>query len=211
MRVDMLTEKELIRACIGKDQNAWKEFCDRFNPLITSVIRKIFFSFGFELSGNVEDAVQYSYIALVDGDYKRLRAFKGNSKFSTYLRVVVHNICLDYIRKSNPGLGTIKVVPLFYEPSSTPSVIDDIEKAEEQEYLRKAIEELPAKAKIMIKLFYSGKRMGEIAGILKVPMGTVESSIHRSVEEIKKIISGKLKETGIKEPTITSYKQGDVN
>jgi len=201
----MLTEKELIRACINKDQNAWTEFHARFNLLITSVVRKIFFSFGFELSGNVEDAVQYSYIALVENDFKRLRAFQGKSKFSTYLRVVVHNICLDYIRKSNPGLGTVKVVPLFYEPSYTPPLIDDIEKMEEQEYLRKAIEALPPQAKIVIKLFYSGKRMGEIAALLHVPLGTVESSINRSVEKIKRIIFKQLEKTGIKESRISSH------
>lgn len=207
----MLSDKELIKACVNKDQNAWTEFHARFNLLIMSVVRKIFFAFGFELSGNVEDAVQYSYIALVENDFKRLRAFQGKSKFSTYLRVVVHNICLDYIRKSNPGLGTVKVVPLFYEPSCTSAVIDDIEKREEKAHLGKAIEELPPRAKIMIKLFYSGKRMVEIAGILHVPLGTVESSINRSVEKIKRIIFKKLEESGINESAVSSHQREDVH
>ena len=77
-------------------QEAWSTFLEDYAPAIFQVVRH------FEAeSDNAADCFQFICERLCEHRFRRLRRFKigGAAKFSTWLRVVARNLCLDWRRK----------------------------------------------------------------------------------------------------------------
>ena len=79
----------------GEATDAWAEFLQTYSPLILQVIR---------LLESEHDSIADSYLfvceQLSQNRFRRLRKFEpeGKASFSTWLRVVVRNLCLDWRR-----------------------------------------------------------------------------------------------------------------
>ena len=80
----------------GDSDSGWAEFLEQFASPIFAVVHC------FESDADdVSDCFQYVCEQLVADRFRRLRKFKpkGPAKFSTWLRAVVRNLCLDWRRK----------------------------------------------------------------------------------------------------------------
>jgi DNA-directed RNA polymerase specialized sigma24 family protein len=86
----------LIRLASGDREQAWSEFLELYSPLILQVVNH------FETE---EDRTGECFLFVCDqlstNGCRRLRRFEpaGPAKFSTWLRVVARNLCLDWRRK----------------------------------------------------------------------------------------------------------------
>jgi RNA polymerase sigma factor (sigma-70 family) len=76
-------------------QSSWQSFLITYSDSIYAVITK--FARDSDLAG---DCFLFVCEKLADKEYRRLRAFRPNGKarFSTWLRAVVRNLCLDWHR-----------------------------------------------------------------------------------------------------------------
>src|SRR5258708_5458358 len=77
-------------------QEAWTEFIQEYSALIFHVVRH------FEHNhDNAADCFQFVCERLSEKSFRRLNRFKveGPAKFSTWLRAVVRNLCLDWQRR----------------------------------------------------------------------------------------------------------------
>ncbi len=89
-------EQILIRLASEDREQAWPEFLDLYSPLILQVVHH------FETE---EDRASECFLFVCDqlsaNGCRRLRRFDpaGPAKFSTWLRVVARNLCLDWRRK----------------------------------------------------------------------------------------------------------------
>jgi len=75
---------------------AWSMFLDEYAPLILQLVRH------FEKESDpASDCFQFICERLCEDRFRRLRRFKpgGPAKFSTWLRLVVRNLCVDWRRK----------------------------------------------------------------------------------------------------------------
>lgn len=74
---------------------AWTEFLRRFTPVMISVIRQ----FQHE-EQRIHDCYLFVCEKLVDNRFRRLRAWRrqDNYRFSTWLRAIVSNLCIDWHR-----------------------------------------------------------------------------------------------------------------
>ena len=67
----------------------------------------------------------------------------------------------------------------------------ELEKKQRIKILRKIVEQLSPKYRILVKLrYFKEYTYDEIAQELKVPIGTVKAQLHRSREQLFKILSG---------------------
>jgi len=89
---------ELLRALGGPDSAvAWRDFLDRFSPVLQQVI---------VLAVNDSDAQMDCFVyvceQLADNKFRRLRKFDpgGAASFTTWLRAVVHHLFIDWRRKN---------------------------------------------------------------------------------------------------------------
>ncbi|MHB8654057.1 MAG: RNA polymerase sigma factor [Terriglobia bacterium] len=77
-------------------QQAWTEFLEAYSPLILHTVKL------FERDADpVADCFLFVCERLSEKNFRRLRSFKldGAARFSTWLRVVLRNLCLDWHRK----------------------------------------------------------------------------------------------------------------
>ncbi len=108
----------------------------------------------------------------------------------SYLYSAVRNLSIDYQRsKKNVTEDTID--PYILEISSTdPSAYDIIEEREKIELLQKAIDELPERCRIILRLHLNEElRSKEIAEILNISHKTVESQIAIAIRKLTHILS----------------------
>jgi RNA polymerase sigma factor (sigma-70 family) len=86
----------LRRLASQEPQEAWSQFLTNYSPLIQQVIHA--FEREPDLAG---DCFLFACEKLCQDRFRRLRRFKpgGSARFSTWLRVVVRNLCLDWHRK----------------------------------------------------------------------------------------------------------------
>lgn len=128
-----------------------------------------------------EDVTQEIFIEV----YKSLEKFKERSRFFTWLYSVVVNICMYYKRdvlkeKQNTSsfndLSTYLNVPdMNLNPASV------FEKEDSMEKINNAINKLPEELKTVLVLREIEEfSYDEIAGIMKISVGTVKSRIHNA-------------------------------
>jgi RNA polymerase sigma-70 factor (ECF subfamily) len=103
-----MTDLEFIRKCVTGKQTFWQDFIDRYARLIYAYILSVLKYKGIvQLSEEtIRDIFQEIVFSLVDNNFKRLRSFtaRNGSSFASWLRQVVINYTLDYLRK--PKLHT---------------------------------------------------------------------------------------------------------
>jgi RNA polymerase sigma factor (sigma-70 family) len=97
----MVSGKKLIQLLQENSDKAWDVVLRDYNDYIYTIIRK----YVYRKAGEDQDAYQdqimdtYLYIfeKLSEDNYRRLRSFRGDCKFTTWLTTVCRNLCLDYL------------------------------------------------------------------------------------------------------------------
>jgi RNA polymerase sigma-70 factor, ECF subfamily len=81
---------------------AWNEFVARFQRLIASCVRQTLVRYGTRLhSDEIDDHAGEVWVALLDDDLRRLRAFSPDrgAKVSTFIGLIATNVTIDKLRR----------------------------------------------------------------------------------------------------------------
>jgi RNA polymerase sigma-70 factor, ECF subfamily len=129
----------------------------------------------------VDDISQDVFISV----YHKLKEFRFESKFTTWLYRITVNKCRDYLRKKRVRSIFVEIRDVDYERGSR-SNTDNIDVPN---LVRKAISKLPEKLKTPLVLRdIDGFSYQEIAEKLECEVGTVKSRIFRARESLKIIL-----------------------
>ncbi len=129
----------------------------------------------------VDDISQDVFISV----YHKLKEFRFESKFTTWLYRITVNKCRDYLRKKRVRSIFVEIKDVDYERGSR-SNTDNIDVPN---LVRKAIAKLPEKLKTPLVLRdIDGFSYQEIAEKLECEVGTVKSRIFRARESLKIIL-----------------------
>lgn len=177
-------EVALIEACLAGQPEAWNQFTLQYRRLIRSTAARIRARYQ-STSADTDDLESHIYQRLLEDDQRRIRAWQGRARFSTYLVQVTRNLALDYydLRNQRP-------VPEEYQAQVEESYVGEtLEDQEVQEArknaFRQALDELPAKQALIIRLRLEGKTLGEIATITGRPLGTISVENSRAIEKMR--------------------------
>lgn len=136
----------------------------------------------FPLVGNVHDAEDITQEVFFK-IYHRLDSFRAQAKFSSWLYRVSMNSAYDFLRKQKHK--TISLENIDYAD------ISDGKKPENiftKDLVQDALNKIPFEFRTVIVLKeIDGLSYREIAEILKIRIGTVESRIYRARSMLKKI------------------------
>lgn len=84
----------------------WKEFKNKNNSIIYSMIRKTFNIYNyFPYKEDIEDCYQDFFIKLIKNDYKNdyknIKKYNENlSSINTWISIIVQSVVIDYLRKN---------------------------------------------------------------------------------------------------------------
>jgi len=159
-------DHEALRAIVQRYQ-------DRIFALIYGIVRD---------RHEVEDVAQEVFLKA----FTRIGAFDGRSRFYTWLYRVAANTAKDHVKKRSRRPS----VPLAEDANIESGTVGPAASAERHELrqrVRDAIQALPPRYREVLALReLEGMSYNEIAAVLKVSIGTVESRLHRARTRLKR-------------------------
>jgi RNA polymerase sigma-70 factor, ECF subfamily len=172
---ERLSDAELVRKATSGDGRALDALVERHAPKVNRLAT--------QLLGDLEDArdaAQESLVKLCT----RLRQFRGEAQFSTWLHRIVVNTCRDRMAFQRAR----RTEPLVEEP--TPD--DDADPwrlaalADLRRDLADALARLSPKQRAAVVLRDSfGLSYAEIARVARIPVGTAKCYVHRARARVK--------------------------
>jgi RNA polymerase sigma-70 factor (ECF subfamily) len=168
---------------------------DSFNLLVERWQERIR-ALCIRMTGNLhtaEDLVQETFARA----FEKRKAFRGDSKFSTWLWRIALNQCYDELRRQQrhphaPDEDFRNSIRLEGIDSTTPRV--QAQKQEEAELVRDALMELGENYRTVLVLrHYEGLKLREIAEVLEIPEGTVNSRMAEGLVQLSRILEPQMK------------------
>ena len=163
-------ESNLIDKSQKGDPDALTEICNHYLPL---VYRRVRFSIPVE---DAEDVTQEIFIALV----RKIKTFKGDARFSTWLYTITNRKIADYYRKNNSKSNHFEMSDGEIETLSTPST--DTETLMQTTTVMANFAKLPDQYKeIIILRLIDNLGFQEIAGELGLSYEAAKSLFRRAI------------------------------
>ena len=176
-----LTDEDLVRKSL---QNIEYFAClfERYEKKLVRYILRIS-SFSPE---EANDILQEAFIKI----WVNLNKFDDNLKFSSWAYRIVHNTVVSEWKKSR-SFGKDRNIKIDEEVfKNLPSEFDLVEKSYEKDkiaIIHKILNSLPERYKdVLVLRFLEGKNYNEISDILKKPLGTIATLIHRAKKAFRK-------------------------
>lgn len=176
-----LSDSEIISLTL-EDSDNFALIIDRYeNKLFRYVMRLGDFSIE-----ECEDLLQDIFIKV----YTNLNEYDVSFTFSSWIYRIAHNTTIDYFRKKNVraiiSLDDKEYTWLYEALRSDEDISFEIMQKDMQEAVKGAIGELPRElAEILIFRYIEEKSYEEISDILKIPISTVGTLIHRAKKKLE--------------------------
>ncbi len=187
-------DRSIVESCIKRDLVAWGIFVKKYSRLVSISIENRAKKYGFNLSRHDVEDIRQDVFTLI-WENNKLTAVTNRDDVSYWLSIVSGNMAVDHLRKKEirqmqnslslfNKINEEELVQII--PANTVNPADEAAKFEISCKIDEAIESLPAKEKLIIKMnFIHNKKYHEIAGILGMPNATVSSHIRRAKEKLK--------------------------
>ncbi|MCB9989654.1 MAG: sigma-70 family RNA polymerase sigma factor [Rhodospirillales bacterium] len=174
--LDQYDDESLVALIKQQDHRAFSILVNRHTDR--------FYGLAWRMTANnqeAEDIVQEAFLKLWQNP--ALYNPRKNAKFVTWFYRVVTNISIDRLRRNKKTVG---VDHFDYVADDRAGQDENMEADERQEYLERAIQDLPDKQKTALNLcFYEGLSNKEAADIMGVKIKALESLLMRAKAGIK--------------------------
>jgi RNA polymerase sigma-70 factor (ECF subfamily) len=195
--MDEKNDRHLIEACIKKDLVAWSGLVKKYSGLIYVSIENRLRKYGLNASSQDIEDIRQNILSDIWKTGK-LSYITNRDDISYWVAIFSGNAAMEHFR-SREARQMQNAVPLSHKidereideifPSGRPGPNDELARAETEERIDLAVESLPAREKIIIKLYLiHGKKYREIAEFLGLPKGTVSSYVKRAKEKLKEAL-----------------------
>lgn len=174
-----LTDNELVDKATNGDRRALDALVERHSPRVNRLAS--------QLMGDLEDARDAAQESLVKV-CTRLRQFRGEAQFATWLHRLVVNTCRDRmafqrVRRAEP-LELEEHAPVDEIDPSNLAVLTDLRRD-----LADALSRLSNDQRIVVVLRDSfGLSYKDISRIARMPVGTVKCYVHRARARLRTLL-----------------------
>jgi RNA polymerase sigma-70 factor, ECF subfamily len=174
-----LTDSELVDKATNGDRRALEALVERYSPRVNRLAS--------QLMGDLEearDAAQESLVKVCT----RLKQFRGEAQFATWLHRLVVNTCRDRmafqrVRRAEPLELDEHAMSDDPDPSSV-AVLTDLRRD-----LADALSRLSADQRIAVVLRDSfGLSYKEISRVARMPVGTAKCYVHRARARLRTLL-----------------------
>ena len=181
-----LNDSDLIKKTLKGDDHSFSLLVDKHKDFVFSMAVRI-----LQNEQLAEEVAQDSFL----NAYKALKSFEGKSKFSTWLYRITYNVALNALKKENRN----RVFFSDQEPEEymsysisnqiNDSTLDDVERNDMGDIVRECIAKLPSKFASILTMYHLNQmKYDEISELMRLPIGTVKSYIHRGRVMLRKLI-----------------------
>ncbi|MCE9562177.1 MAG: sigma-70 family RNA polymerase sigma factor [Planctomycetes bacterium] len=144
------------------------------------------------LVDNPEDAADVVQDAFLNA-FQSLHSFKGDAEFFTWLYRIAFNTAISLKRKKRAAVSLDAVGPDGgIDPDDPSEYVKPglaLERSEDERQLQDAMVRLSHEHReVLVLKDIEGMRYEDIAEILKVPIGTIRSRLHRARLELRELL-----------------------
>ncbi len=177
-------DRQLVLKCQAGQEDAYRELLSRYEGYIFSLCHRF--------SDNHEDALEMSQEAMLKV-VLALPAYHVNRPFKPWLRQVVINACINYLRCRSPDLlsldqpldGELSMGQMLADPRSERQV----ERMETRDALQRALGALPPLYRMVVVMRHQeDMNYQEIAEAAGLPLGTVKSYLFRARSQLRQVM-----------------------
>ena len=183
------SDNELVQQALDGDMNGFEMLVERYNLMLTNWAYRI-----LRNRQQVEDVLQFVYLQL----FLSLDILHADKSIKAWLFRVVHNRCMDELRRKQPiYFSELKVsedvedefIPFECMPDPGPLPEEIVEQHELQQRILRAISVLPPRIRSVVVLRYTlQKSFAEIGQILNIPEATTKTYFHRAKPFLRAIL-----------------------
>jgi RNA polymerase sigma-70 factor (ECF subfamily) len=198
-----LEELALLERLLRGESSAFSEFYRRYQRLVASCVRKVFFKWSFDFTEDeIDDLISTVFLGFLQDDYKKLRMFdpERGYRLSTWVGIITTNATVDHIRKNaRPTVSFDDTERKLAPPRSTfAGPMESVEREEESRLLLAAIATLSPGDREFLELAYDAQLPPEELGArLGLNINTVYSKknkiIHKLMDAVAELSTVRLK------------------
>ena len=168
---------ELVEQCKVNDRNAqmqlYRKYCDGMFSVAMGFLRN---------EDDAEDVLQESFIKA----FQRIDQYKGEVTFGAWLKRIVVNGCIDFLKSQKQRLVTLDETYMHISEEDQWEVKEDIDLDE----VKEAIAALPAKYSYVVQLYLvEGYDHSEIAEILTISETASRTRLLRGKAKLKDVLN----------------------
>ncbi|MBI3047100.1 MAG: sigma-70 family RNA polymerase sigma factor [Acidobacteria bacterium] len=173
------SDAELVRQALAGSQAAYRTLVARYAAAAVNMAARLVHD-----RAVAEELAQDAFVRA----FARLATYDPDRRFSAWFFRVLHNVVVDYMRRRRVETVSLDALqaegyPGPAEAASSPE--DELERRALGSALGAALSRLRAEYREVIVLRYQqGLTVEEIAGVLKLPEGTVKTFLHRARKEL---------------------------
>jgi RNA polymerase sigma-70 factor (ECF subfamily) len=184
-------EADLLARCLKNVPNAWEDFLARYTSVLEraaqATLRRVV---GSVRQDDLDAVVEATLLGLVKDDYSTLRAFAGRSSLAGYLQAITTRIALNHLRTERRK-GWLRFRPLDSVSETPAAEPSEPENPERLAALQQALEQLPPRDRLILKLFHlDGAGYKEIAALLGLSLNAVSPALIRARQKIRALLGG---------------------
>lgn len=184
-----MNETEVIKGCLKNDRACQKELYDFYYSKMLGVCSRY-----AKDSDEAQDVLHEAFLKV----FVNLKNFNGTGSFEGWIRRIMVNTSIDYLRKSK---SNYMIVSTVFAEDKTEDVVDEMEDEElamhiDKEEILKAVKALTPAYRSVFNLYvienYSHK---EIAEMLEISEGTSKSNLSKAKFNLRKNLIHLIKKT----------------
>ena len=175
------SDNELVQLALAGDLSAFEILVERYNLMLKNWAYSI-----LRNPQQVEDVLQFVFLKL----FLSLGILHADKSIKAWLFKVVHNRCMDELRRTQPVyFSELQVsedaqdesVPFEFLPDPSPLPFEIAEQHELRQQILCAISVLPPRLRSVVFLRYTqDKSYAEIGQLLKIPEATAKTYFYRA-------------------------------
>lgn len=147
---------------------------DAFSQLI-QMRKELLYRTAFTYVRTQQDALDIVSETVYKG-YRSIHKLKDPALFNTWLTRILINSSLDFLKKQSKVVPLNETVELSSQSSDWAESMD----------LHRAVDQLDSKCRTVVILkYFHDMTISQIAEVLQCPQGTVKSSLHRALKNLR--------------------------
>lgn len=178
-----LSDEQLIDRVKTGNQPAFSQLIDRYQAFVFSLCLKV-----LENREEAEEAAQDVFVKV----YQRVRSFRHDSRFSTWLYTLTYRTAIDHRRQTSrhrEAKTGVEIDLALIDKGEPAAAERTLQQQEQQVQLKSMLARLPQQEATIIDLFYLQEQsVKEIAKIMKLSVSNVKTKLFRTREKLRKLM-----------------------